>query len=124
MDLVSIIADSASMLGSDWGKIKMDYCFDIDGTLCTNTEGDYTKAVPLNKQIMFVINLIENGNRVVFFTARGSQTGIDWSEFTKLQLEQWGIPNPIIFFGKPHADLYIDDKAVESNRYWLNQGIV
>lgn len=102
----------------------MDYCFDIDGTLCTNTNGDYSKATPYTERIKLVVNLIETGNSVVFFTARGSQTGIDWSELTKHQLEQWGISNPKIFFGKPHADLYIDDKAIESSRYWLNLRIV
>lgn len=102
----------------------MHYCFDIDGTLCTNTEGNYSEAIPFIENIEFVINLMNSGNHVVFFTARGSQTGIDWSEFTKTQLEKWGIVNPVIYFGKPHADLYVDDKAIEANRYWLNQGIV
>ena len=29
----------------------MNYCFDIDGTICTNTNGDYEKAEPLTDRI-------------------------------------------------------------------------
>ena len=29
----------------------MTYVFDIDGTICNNTSGDYLKAVPMKERI-------------------------------------------------------------------------
>jgi hypothetical protein len=45
-------------------------------------------------------------------TARGSVTGKDWSEFTRNQLDQWGVRYHDIVFGKPAADHYIDDRMI------------
>jgi len=92
-------------------------CFDIDGTICTNTNGEYESASPYPERISHINRLLIQGNQVIFFTARGSTTGIDWSELTKSQLKSWGISNPVVFFGKPDADLFIDDKARNSETY-------
>jgi len=97
--------------------LLMMYCFDIDGTICTNTNGKYGTAVPYPERISHIKRLLIEGNQVIFFTARGSTTGIDWRELTTDQLLEWGIPNPIIFFGKPDADIFIDDKASNSEIY-------
>ena len=32
----------------------MTYVFDIDGTICTKTDGDYTKAIPMRDRIDFI----------------------------------------------------------------------
>ena len=62
------------------------YCFDLDGTLCTNTEGDYETAQPLFSRIKRVNELYESGDYILIFTARGYVTGIDWTMLTKNQL--------------------------------------
>ena len=67
------------------------YCFDLDGTLCTNTEGDYENALPYTERISIVNDLYEKGNTIIIETARGSKTGIDWNQITKNQLNKWGI---------------------------------
>ena len=67
------------------------YCFDIDGTICTNTEGDYEQAVPFKEVIEKVNRLYDKGHRIIFFTGRGSTTGIDWSDLTKKQLKDWQV---------------------------------
>lgn len=90
----------------------MKYCFDIDGTICTNTFGEYEKAQPFIDRIHRINHLIGEGHTVVFLTARGSETGINWSDLTHRQLSAWGIENPQIFFGKPSADIYIDDRGI------------
>jgi dTDP-glucose 4,6-dehydratase len=46
----------------------------------------------------------------VLFTARGSATGIDWSEVTKTQMKNWGVKHHKLLLGKPAANYYIDDK--------------
>lgn len=90
----------------------MIYCFDIDGTLCTNTEGDYAAALPWQEIIDRVNQLYEQGNRILLYTARGATTGIDWRELTERQMKEWNVRYHELFMGKPTADVYIDDKAI------------
>ena len=47
----------------------MTYVFDIDGTLCTNTNGNYLKAQPLYDRIELV-NILAKNNKIVLHTAR------------------------------------------------------
>lgn len=89
----------------------MIYCFDIDGTLCTNTHGEYEKAEPFPEVIARVNALYAEGHRIVLYTARGSATAIDWREVTERQLREWGLQYHELFLGKPNADLYVDDRA-------------
>jgi SAM-dependent methyltransferase len=90
----------------------MIYCFDIDGTLCTNTEGDYEKAEPFTDHIARVNALHALGHRIILFTARGSTTGIDWRARTEEQLARWGVRYHELLLGKPRADVYVDDKGL------------
>lgn len=95
----------------------MTYCFDIDGTLCTNTDGDYEKAQPAQPVIDRVNALYANGHRILLQTARGATTGIDWRAATERQLAAWGVKYHALYFGKPTADLYVDDKAVNISEW-------
>lgn len=90
----------------------MIYCFDIDGTLCTNTDGDYSKAQPFYEVIAQVNRLYDEGHQILLYTARGATTGIDWRELTERQLKEWNVHYHGLFMGKPTADVYIDDKAM------------
>ena len=65
------------------------YVFDIDGTICTNTYGDYENVEPYNERIKYINNLYADGNKIIMFTARGSTTQIDWQDSTKRQLKKW-----------------------------------
>ncbi len=87
-------------------------CFDFDGTLCTNTGGAYDTAEPFRWSIARVNALAAAGHRILIFTARGTATGIDWSEVTRGQLARWDVCYDELHFGKPSADVYIDDRAV------------
>ena len=95
----------------------LTYCFDIDGTLCDQQSSDYSRAEPYKTRIARVNALFDEGHRIVLFTARGSKSGIDWSAATTLQLEQWGVRYHQLILGKPHADFYIDDKAIHPNDF-------
>ena len=90
----------------------MIYCFDIDGTLCTNTDGDYPDAQPFLDVIAEVNRLFAEGNRIHLHTARGATTGIDWRELTERQLKEWKVDYHALYMGKPPGDVYIDDKAM------------
>lgn len=99
---------------------KKTYCFDIDGTICTNTNGTYEDAKPLFERISKVNELYDRGHTIILFTARGSTTNIDWTELTRNQMVEWGVKNHKILLGKPFADIYIDDKAV-NDKDWFKE---
>jgi hypothetical protein len=94
------------------------YCFDLDGTLCSNTEGAYTKAKPFPERIAQVNALYETGHRIVVYTARGSKTRIDWEKLTRKQLAAWQVKYHQLYMGKPYADIYIDDKCVHVSEWF------
>ena len=104
----------------------MNYVFDIDGTICTNTYGDYSKAEPLFKRIQKINELFDQGNRIILLTARGMGTSdnnvemakLRWEALTKEQLTVWGVKYHQLFLGKPSGDFYIDDKAVSDSDFF------
>lgn len=90
----------------------MKYCFDVDGVICDSKDGDYSNASPKPDVIAIINRLASEGHYVIFFTARGSETGIDWADVTKRQLQEWGVTYQELRFGKPAADIYVDDRGV------------
>ena len=97
------------------------YCFDIDGTICTNTDGEYENAEPLKDRIKQVNELYYAGNKIIYFTARGSTTGINWRKLTTSQLEIWGAKYHELILQKPYADYYIDDKSKDLFNWFTDQ---
>jgi histidinol phosphatase-like enzyme len=91
---------------------KKTYVIDIDGTICTQEGANYEIAAPINSMIDKANKLFEAGNEIIYFTARGSKTGIDWKLLTESQLTAWGVKYHKLILGKPYGDYYIDDKAI------------
>lgn len=87
----------------------MKYVVDIDGTICSQ-EKDYSQAQPFVDRIEKINKLYESGNYIVYFTARGTETGIDWRKVTENQFKEWNVKYHELIFGKPSADYYIDDR--------------
>lgn len=86
---------------------------DMDGVIATLTaRNDYRLAEPLTDNIRVINRLAAAGNTIVVFTARGSATGLDWSELTRDQLRRWGVAHHELILGKPPADFYVDDRGV------------
>jgi hypothetical protein len=97
----------------------MIYCFDLDGTICTNTNGDYSKAEPLYERIKILNQLFNDGHTIIVDTARGSTTGIDWYELTKNQLEEWVVNYHNLRVGvKLNADIFVDDKGINDKLFF------
>lgn len=92
---------------------------DIDETICNSPEDrDYTKATPIKKNIKKINKMYDNGDRIVYWTARGTGSGIDWREVTESQFKEWGVKYHSLNFGKPIYDLFIDDKNINSERFF------
>jgi|TARA_R110002020_G_C15822171_1_gene733265 hypothetical protein len=106
----------------------MTYVFDIDGTICYTNGGDYEESVPRRDRIEKINKLYEEGNRIIFHTARGmgrSNNCISFAiesyrEFTENQLEEWGVKYHALFLGKPSGDIYIDDKGIIDEDFFAN----
>ena len=54
----------------------------------------------------------DDGHTIVYWTARGAVTGIDWTELTKEQLDKWGAKHHELKLDKPFYDIFIDDKNI------------
>ena len=101
----------------------MIYCFDLDDTLCKSMGLDYATATPLVIRIEKVNQLFDDGHTIKVYTARGSETGIDWREVTERQLGVWGLKYHHLILGKPAADIYVDDKACHERDFeWKLDG--
>lgn len=100
----------------------MVYYVDIDETIC-RYEGErrYEFAIPIEQNIKKINRLYDEGNQVIYWTARGSVTGIDWHSLTKNQLDQWGVKYHDLKLGKPHYDVFICDKAINSETFFRGE---
>ena len=84
---------------------------DIDETICFNLDTDvdsprdYSQAVPNRENITKANKLYDEGNKIVYWTARGSLTGEDWTETTTSQLTEWEVKYHELRLGKPHYDI-------------------
>lgn len=78
-------------------------CFDLDGTI---SEEGYDKQ-PIQEMVEVMKKLKNRGIRVVIYTSRhDKKRTVEW-------LERHRIPHDKIVFGKPAADIYVDDKGVK-----------
>ena len=87
---------------------------DIDETICFYSgKRKYNLAEPEPKNIAKINKLYDEGWEIIYWTARGSRSGIDYEEFTRNQLLEWKCKYHNLICGKekPHFDLVIDDKS-------------
>ena len=86
---------------------------DIDETICiTPSSRDYSSSIPIKDNIDKINKLYDEGNTIVYWTARGSRTQINWYTLTKNQLDNWGAKYNELRVDKPYYDLFIDDKTL------------
>ena len=103
-------------------KNKLRICFDLDNTLCTypTIPNDYTSVKPIHKNIELLHNLKNDGHEIIIYTARRMLTHKgnigkvikDIALITINTLDKFGICYDELIFGKPIADIYIDDRAI------------
>lgn len=100
----------------------MIYIVDIDNTICltrkVDGKWDYPNSTPLEYRIDRVNELYDDGHTIIYWTARGTGSGIDWSELTKQQLDSWGCKYHEVRLGKPSYDIWIDDKAFNDEHFF------
>lgn len=97
-------------------------CFDLDNTLVSypRIKNDYTSVEPIHHNINFLKYLKSFGHTIIIYTARRMKTHkgdvgkclCDIGKITFDTLSKFDIPFDEIYFGKPYADIYIDDLAL------------
>jgi len=107
----------------------MRICIDLDGVIAElkKTDESYEELKPVKGAVEFLKKLKEDGHYIIIYTSRHMKTcngniGKVIAKIGKLTIEwlnKYGIPYDELVFGKPHADLYIDDNAVRF-RGWEN----
>jgi capsule biosynthesis phosphatase len=105
---------------------QMRICFDLDNTLVTypDVSNDYSTVKPIEPMISLVQRLHNEGHTIIIHTARRMATHKnnvgsvirDIGRQTFDTLEKFNIPYDELLFGKPIADIYIDDRAVNPYR--------
>tara|TARA_B100000287_G_scaffold303187_1_gene286344 strand:+ start:166 stop:468 length:303 start_codon:yes stop_codon:yes gene_type:complete len=89
---------------------------DIDETICFYESKEsrlgYRNAIPNMENIAKINKLYDEGHEIVYWTARGAVSKIDYFGLTKNQLNEWGCKYHKLSVGeKPHYDLLICDKT-------------
>jgi hypothetical protein len=86
---------------------------DIDETICFyDGERIYPEAIPHFENIAKINKLYDEGNIIIYWTARGAITKINWTEVTTKQLKSWGCKyHELKMNHKPDYDLLICDKT-------------
>ena len=93
----------------------MIFYIDIDETICISPENrDYNESVPIFENIKKANDLFDAGHTVVYWTARGTGSGIDWREVTEKQFRDWKVKYHDLKFGKPIYDVMICDKVMNT----------
>jgi capsule biosynthesis phosphatase len=96
-------------------------CIDLDGVICElkKPSQSYESLSPVSGAAETIKQLRDNGNYIILYTARHMKTTqsnqglvaarvgaitLDWLEKNSIEYDE-------IYFGKPWADIYIDDNA-------------
>ena len=102
------------------------YVIDIDGTICNTTGMDYENSTPILERIEQINILYDLGHKIIFLTARGmGRNGNSYElatnqffDLTSSQLKKWGCKYHELSFKTHDADIFIDDKCINSEDYF------
>ena len=110
----------------------MVYCFDLDDTICIHRNRDYPNAIPVERTInnMRSLRSADHGAKIIIYTSRGMNSCNGDAALAERKnrdtIEKWlsknRVPYDEIIFGKPLADVYIDDKGMSAESF-KNGGI-
>lgn len=98
---------------------------DIDDTICkASPDMDYSKSTPIKERISKINALFDEGHTIIYWTARGTVSGLDWTDVTLEQFKDWGVKYHQLKMKKPQYDLFIDDKNINSERFFADDKAV
>ena len=102
---------------------NMRIVFDLDGVICElkKPSQSYADVIPKNDVIEKMREMKEEGHYLIIHTGRHMRTcngnvSIVIEKIGKITedwLQKWNVPYDELIFGKPYADIYIDDLGIE-----------
>lgn len=101
--------------------MKKTYMIDIDGTIFNTIDKNYPESTPIPERIEYFNKLYDEGHVIKYWTARGSGSGNNWYDLTLQQLNNFGVKFHEFNVGKPSYDIWIDDKAVNVDAYFIDR---
>lgn len=84
---------------------------DIDNTICKTISTNYESSTPYPDKISKINALYDQGHTIVYWTARGALSGINYYDLTYNQLKKWNAKFHFLLCNKPFYDIFIDDKT-------------
>ena len=96
------------------------YAVDIDGTICEEV-GKVIGRPPYKDRIEKINKLYDEGHTIIYITARGLKSGRGephYRPITEQQLKEWGCKYHKLSFKSHDADIFIDDKAINSEDFF------
>lgn len=99
--------------------------FDLDDTICVHENRDYKNAKPIIPVIKKMQNMKDDGWEIVIYSARGQMSCngdlIEIERKNRPIVERWlkehGVPFDELIFGKPIAEIYVDDKGISADEF-------
>ena len=112
----------------------MRIVFDLDGVICElkKPSESYADVIPKNDVIEKMKEMKDEGHYLIIHTGRHMRTCNGnvpkviekIGKITEDWLQKWNVPYDELVFGKPYADIYIDDLGIEfSNKKKLDEKI-
>lgn len=88
---------------------RKSWVWDIDGTICTESLGNYQDSKPIKSAIDILNTLHDRGDEIILHTARGMKrfnndvalVYTNLYDLTRRQLEEWGVKYDKLIMGKP-----------------------
>jgi capsule biosynthesis phosphatase len=107
-------------------KKKLRICLDLDDTInyCKKPEEEYGNEEPQERAVEVIRKWKSQGHYIIIQTARHMNTCngnvgqvVARQGLTTLEwLNKYNVPFDELWFGKPHADVFIDDKAIRHEK--------
>jgi capsule biosynthesis phosphatase len=105
----------------------MRICIDLDGVIAEIKKENetYADVKPIKSAVEKIKKLKENGHYIIIYTARHMKTCdgnvskvlAKIGRITLEWLDKYNVPYDEIVFGKPWADIYIDDNGYRFNNW-------
>lgn len=103
----------------------MRIVFDLDDTISIHKNRDYKNAAPIEATVRKIRKLKEDGCEIIIYSARGQNSCKGDLQLiekrNRPQIEEWlrrhDVPCDELVFGKPLADLYVDDKGISLDEF-------
>jgi len=108
------------------------FAIDIDGTICEERDPDGVEIRPITKRLSYkdriekINKLYDEGNYIIYYTARGLKSGRGEQHYrpiTEQQLKEWGVKYHELCFKGHNGDYFIDDRGINAEDFFNDTDI-